>query len=74
MLRCKSRPRLEELSLAIREGDIDFAAAAIRFLKALKVPRAVVLDPFLPDAGHPELNDKVGKGQRRRSCWSISCW
>ena len=31
MLRCKSRSRIEELSLAIREGDLDFATAAIRF-------------------------------------------
>ena len=31
MLRCKSRSRLEELSLAIREGELDFSTAAIRF-------------------------------------------
>ena len=31
MLRCKSRSRLEELSIAIREGELDFAAAAIRY-------------------------------------------
>ena len=40
MLRRRSRPRLEELALAIREG-ILFAAAAIRFSEVLKAPRVV---------------------------------
>ena len=31
MLRCKSRSRLKNCRLAIREGELDFAAAAIRF-------------------------------------------
>ena len=49
MLRCKSRPRIEEISLAIREGELDFATAAIRYSEAPKVHRVVVLDRS-PDA------------------------
>ena len=61
MLRCKSRSRLEELSLAIREGELDFAAAAIRFSEGPKAPKVAASDRFLPDAGHPELRDRLAK-------------
>ena len=46
MLRCSSRSRLDELSLAIRE-EIDFAAAAIRFSEGPERP-AGRIGPFLP--------------------------
>ena len=61
MLRCKSRPRLEELSLAIREGDIDFAAAAIRYSEGPESAQGGRIGPIPPDAGHPELNDRLAK-------------
>ena len=40
MLRCRNRPRLDELALAIREGELDFAAARFDFQRAQKVLRA----------------------------------
>ena len=55
MLRCRSLPRLEELALAIREGDIDFAAAAIRFSEGPESAQGGRIGPISPDAGHPEL-------------------
>ena len=55
MLRCKSRSRLEELSLAIREGELDFAAAAIRFSEGPESAQGGRIGPISPDAGHPEL-------------------
>ena len=53
MLRCKSKSRIQELALAIREGDLDFATAAIRFQRVLKAPRRS--NWTFSDAGHPEL-------------------
>ena len=61
MLRCKSRPRLEELSLAIREGELDFAAAAIRYSEGLESAQGGRIGPISPDAGHPELKDRLAK-------------
>ncbi len=55
LLRCRSRPRLEELSLAIREGELDFAAAAIRFSEGPESAQGGRIGPISPDAGHPEL-------------------
>ena len=55
MLRCKSRPRLEELSLAIREGELEFAAAAIRYSEGPESAQGGRIGPIPPDAGHPEL-------------------
>ena len=61
MLRCKSRPRLEELSLAIREGELDFAAAAIRFSEGPESAQGGRIGPIPPDAGHPELRNRLAK-------------
>jgi parvulin-like peptidyl-prolyl isomerase len=61
MLRCKSRPRLEELSLAIREGELEFAAAAIRFSEGPESSQGGRIGPISPDAGHPELKDRLAK-------------
>ena len=59
MLRCRSLPRLEELSLAIREGDLDFAAAAIRFSEGPESSQGGRIGPISPDAGHPELKRRL---------------
>ena len=61
MLRCKSRSRLEELSLAIREGELDFAAAAIRFSEGPESAQGGRIGPISPDAGHPALRDRLAK-------------
>jgi parvulin-like peptidyl-prolyl isomerase len=61
MLRCKSRPRLEELSLAIREGELDFAAAAIRYSEGPESAQGGRIGPIPPDAGHPQLKDRLAK-------------
>ena len=61
MLRCKSRSRLEELSLAIREGELDFAAAAIRFSEGPESAQGGRVGPVSPDAGHPELKKRLLK-------------
>ncbi len=59
MLRCKSRPRIEELSLAIREGDLEFATAAIRFSEGPESAQGGRIGPISPDAGHPELKARL---------------
>ena len=61
MLRCKSRSRIEELSLAIREGDLDFATAAIRFSEGPESAQGGRIGPISPDAGHPEINVRLAK-------------
>ena len=61
MLRCRSRPRLEELFLAIREGELDFAAAAIRFSEGPESAQGGRIGPISPDVGHPELRDRLAK-------------
>ena len=48
MLRCKSRALLEELSLAIREGELDFAAAAIRFSEGPESAQGGRIGPISP--------------------------
>ena len=78
MLRCKSRPRLEELSLAIREGELDFATAAIRFSEGPESAQGGRIGPISPDIGHPELKARLANANegdligpfcyRRRSC------
>ena len=59
MLRCTSQSQLEELSLAIREGDLDFAAAAIRFSEGPESAQGGRIGPISPDAGHPELKRRL---------------
>ena len=61
MLRCRSRPRLDELALAIREGDVDFAAAAIRFSEGPESAQGGRVGPISPDAGHPELRSRLAQ-------------
>ena len=61
MLRCKSLPRLEELTLAIREGELDFASAAIRYSEGPESAQGGRIGPISPDAGHPELKDRLAK-------------
>ena len=61
MLRCKSLPRLEELSLAIREGELDFASAAIRFSEGPESAQGGRIGPISPDAGHPTLQAKLAQ-------------
>ena len=52
MLRCSSQSRLEELALAIREGDLDFAAAAIRFSEGPGSAQGGRIGP-ISDVSHP---------------------
>ena len=61
LLRCRSRPRLEELSLAIREGELDFAAAAIRFSEGPESAQGGRICPISPDTGHLDLRDRLAK-------------
>ena len=64
MLRCKSRPRLEELSLAIREGELDFAAAAIRFSEGPESAQGGRIGPISPDVGNPVFAEKLAKANQ----------
>ena len=57
MLRCKNRNRIEELSLAIREGELDFAAAAIRFSEGPESAQGGRIGPISPDAGREPKTD-----------------
>ena len=59
MLRCQSRPRLDELALAIREGDLDFAAAAIRFSEGPESAQGGRIGPISPNVGHPEIKRRL---------------
>ncbi|MCP9809132.1 peptidylprolyl isomerase [Cyanobium sp. HWJ4-Hawea] len=59
MLRCHSASRVAELALAIREGEIDFATAAIRWSEGPESASGGRIGPIHPDAGHPELNTRL---------------
>ena len=61
MLRCKSHSRVEELSLAIREGELDFSTASIRFSEGPESAQGGRIGPISPDVGHPELTDRLAK-------------
>ena len=61
MLRCKSLSRVEELALAIREGEMDFSTAAIRFSEGPESAQGGRIGPISPDASHPELRDRLAK-------------
>lgn len=56
MLRCRDRGRLHELATAIREGELDFAAAAIRWSEGPESAQGGRIGPVPPEVGHPELN------------------
>lgn len=59
MLRCRNQAKLNELALAIREGEIDFAAAAIRHSEGPESAQGGRVGPVPPQAGHPELNQRL---------------
>ena len=59
LLRCRTLPRLEELALSIREGDLDFAAAAIRFSEGPESAQGGRIGPISPDSAHPELKRRL---------------
>ena len=61
MLRCKSLARISELSIAIREGELDFAAAAIRYSEGPESAQGGRIGPISPDVGHPTLQAKLAK-------------
>lgn len=59
MLRCRDQARVQELSLAIREGEIDFSTAAIRYSEGPESAQGGRIGPIPPTAGHPELNQRL---------------
>ena len=50
---------MAELALAIREGELDFAAAAIRHSEGPESAQGGRVGPIWPQAGHPELNRRL---------------
>lgn len=61
MLRSVSAGRVAELALAIREGEIDFATAAIRWSEGPESAQGGRIGPISPDVGHPELNERLNQ-------------
>ncbi len=61
MLRCQSQARIQELALSIREGEIDFAAAAIRYSEGPESAQGGRIGPISPHAGHPDLNQRLNQ-------------
>lgn len=59
MLRCRNPARAAELALAIREGELDFAAAAIRWSEGPESASGGRIGPIPLSAGHPELNARL---------------
>lgn len=59
MIRCRNQAKVAELALAIREGDLDFAAAAIRHSEGPESAQGGRVGPIWPQAGHPELNRRL---------------
>ncbi len=59
LLRCSSLPRIEELSIAIREGELDFSAAAIRFSEGPESAQGGRIGPIHPDTGHAEVSRRL---------------
>lgn len=59
MLRCRNPARASELALAIREGELDFAAAAIRWSEGPESASGGRIGPLPLNAGHPELNSRL---------------
>ena len=59
LLRSSSLPRIEELSLAIREGELDFAAAAIRFSEGPESAQGGRVGPIHPNTGNIEVNSRL---------------
>jgi len=61
MLRCVAPGRVAELALAIREGELDFASAAIRWSEGPESAQGGRIGPIPPDLGHPELNERLNQ-------------
>jgi parvulin-like peptidyl-prolyl isomerase len=59
MLRSSNRSLVEELALAIREGELDFASAAIRYSQGPESAQGGRIGPISPHVGHPELNSRL---------------
>lgn len=59
MLRSTNRSLVEELALAIREGELDFASAAIRYSQGPESAQGGRIGPISPHVGHPELNTRL---------------
>ena len=59
MIRCRNQTKMAELALAIREGELDFAAAAIRHSEGPESAQGGRVGPIWPQAGHPELNRRL---------------
>jgi len=66
LLRSHNRGRLEELAVAIREGELDFAQAAIRWSEGPESASGGRVGPIAPGVSHPELNrrlDQANEGE-----------
>ena len=63
MIRCRNQAKLAELALAIREGEIEFAAAAIRHSEGPESAQGGRVGPVWPQAGHPELNRRLAEAK-----------
>lgn len=61
MLRSRSPGRVAELALAIKEKELDFAAAAIRWSEGPESAQGGRIGPVSPEVGHPELNAKLNE-------------
>jgi hypothetical protein len=61
LLRCRNRSKIDELAIAIREGELDFSAAAIRFSEGPESAQGGRIGPIAPEAGHPELNRRLDR-------------
>ena len=60
MLRSSSESRIREIALSIREGDIDFATAAINWSEGPESARGGRVGPIpANNAGHPELRKRL---------------
>ena len=60
MLRCSNSSRLHELALAIREGELELSAAAIRWSEGPESARGGRIGPVLAsNVGHPELTKRL---------------
>jgi len=59
LLRSRQRGRVEELALAIREGALEFAQAAIRWSEGPESGSGGRIGPIAPGVSHPDLNERL---------------
>jgi len=59
LLRCSDSGRIQELNLAIREGELDFANAAIRYSEGPESAQGGRIGPISPQASHPEITQRL---------------